>query len=41
MSAKGWITIKTKADANLKALVADLKRVIKEAQNDPAKKSDW
>jgi hypothetical protein len=41
MSAKGWVTIKSKADANLKALVADLKRVMKEAQNDPAKKSDW
>ncbi len=41
MSAKGWVTIKSKADANLKALTADLKRVIKEAQNDPAKKSDW
>lgn len=41
MSAKGWVTIKSKGDANLKALVADLKRVLKEAQNDPAKKSDW
>ncbi|HSZ24751.1 MAG TPA: DUF4468 domain-containing protein [Cytophagaceae bacterium] len=41
MSAKGWVTIKTKTDASLKALIADLKRVIKEAQNDPAKKSDW
>ncbi len=41
MSAKGWVTIKAKSDASLKTLVADLKRVIKEAQNDPAKKSDW
>jgi len=41
MSAKGWVTIKTKADANLKALVTDLKRVVKESQNDPAKKTDW
>jgi hypothetical protein len=41
MSAKGWVTIKTKADTNLKALTADLKRVYKEAQNDPSKKSDW
>ncbi len=41
MSAKGWVTIKAKADLNLKVLVADLKRVVKEAQNDPAKKSDW
>jgi len=41
MSAKGWVTIKAKADVNLKALVADLKRVMKETQNDPAKKSDW
>jgi hypothetical protein len=41
MSAKGWVTIKGKADANLKALIADLKRVEKEAKNDPAKKSDW
>ena len=41
MSAKGWVSIKAKTDVNLKALVADLKRVIKEAQNDPAKKSDW
>ncbi len=41
MSAKGWVTIKMKADANLKALVTDLRRVVKEAQNDPAKKTDW
>jgi len=41
MSAKGWVTIKAKADVNLKALIADLKRVEKETQNDPAKKSDW
>lgn len=41
MSAKGWVTVKSKTDANTKALVEDLRRVIKEAQNDPAKKSDW
>lgn len=41
MSGKGWVTIKNKADANMKALTNDLKRVMKETQNDPAKKTDW
>ena len=40
MSAKGWVTIKGRADVGLKALVADLKRVMNDAQNDIAKKSD-
>jgi hypothetical protein len=41
MSGKGWVTIKNKTGANMKALTDDLKRVIKEYQNDPANKTDW
>ena len=41
MSAKGWIFIKNKTVTSMKAITDDLKRVVKEAQNDPSKKSDW
>lgn len=41
MSGKGWVTIKNKTASNMKALTDDLKRVIKEYQNDPANKTDW
>ncbi len=41
MSGKGWVTIKNKTASNMKVLTDDLKRVIKEFQNDPANKSDW
>ncbi|MDB5272634.1 MAG: hypothetical protein JWO58_1001 [Chitinophagaceae bacterium] len=41
MSGKGWVTIKNKTGANMKVLTDDLKRVIKEYQNDPANKTDW
>lgn len=41
MSGKGWVTIKNKTGSNMKALSDDLKRVIKEFQNDPANKTDW
>lgn len=41
MSGKGWVTIKNKTASNMKTLTDDLKRVIKEYQNDPANKTDW
>lgn len=41
MSGKGWVTVKNKTGSNMKALTDDLKRVIKEYQNDPANKTDW
>jgi len=41
MTSKSWVTIKNKANANMIALTNDLKRVVKEYQNDPANKSDW
>lgn len=41
MTSKSWVLIKSKTNSNLLALTADLKRVVKEFQNDPANKSDW
>jgi hypothetical protein len=41
MTSKSWVMIKTKTNSNLVALTDDLKRVVKEFQNDPANKSDW
>jgi hypothetical protein len=41
MTSKSWVLIKTKTNSNLLALTGDLKRVVKEFQNDPANKSDW
>jgi hypothetical protein len=41
MSAKGWVTAKNKTGSAMKALTDDLKRVIREYQNDPANKTDW
>jgi hypothetical protein len=41
MTSKSWVMIKTKTNSNLIALTDDLKRVVKEFQNDPANKSDW
>jgi hypothetical protein len=41
MTSKSWVLIKNKVNSNLLALTADLKRVVKEFQNDPANKSDW
>lgn len=41
MTSKSWVMIKNKTNSNLVALTADLKRVTKEFQNDPANKSDW
>ncbi|WP_018341539.1 hypothetical protein [Cytophaga aurantiaca] len=41
MTSKSWVLIKNKTNSNLVALTDDLKRVVKEFQNDPANKSDW
>lgn len=41
MTSKSWVMIKNKTNANLVVLTDDLKRVVKEFQNDPANKSDW
>lgn len=41
MTSKSWVMIKNKTNSNLLALTEDLKRVVKEFQNDPANKSDW
>ena len=41
MTSKSWVLIKSKTNSNLLALTGDLKRVVKEYQNDPANKSDW
>lgn len=41
MTSATWVLIKKKAQTGLEAQKEDLKRVIKEIQNDPAKKSDW
>jgi hypothetical protein len=41
MTSKSWVTIKNKTNSNLIVLTDDLKRVVKEFQNDPANKSDW
>ena len=41
INAANWSYIKKRTQAGIEATVADLKRVIKEAQNDPAKSKDW
>lgn len=41
MSARGWVTIKNKTRENMETLLADVKRVIKEVQNDPANNDQW
>lgn len=41
INAANWSYIKKRTQSAAEALVADLKRVIKEAQNDPAKSKDW
>jgi hypothetical protein len=41
MTSATWVSIKKKTQSSAEALIADLKRVIKETQNDPTKKSDW
>jgi hypothetical protein len=41
MTSATWVTIKKKTQSGMEANVADLKRVIKEIQNDPSKNSDW
>jgi len=41
MTAASWQLVKKKTQANMEALTADLERVIKEIQNDPAKQTDW
>ncbi|MBX9851361.1 MAG: DUF4468 domain-containing protein [Cytophagaceae bacterium] len=41
MTSATWLLIKKKTQVGMEASVADLKRVVKEVQNDPAKKSDW
>ena len=41
MTSASWVLIKKKTQSGIEANIADLKRVIKEIQNDPAKNSDW
>lgn len=41
MTSATWLLVKKKTQSGIEAQIADLKRVIKEIQNDPAKKSDW
>jgi len=41
INAGNWILIKKKAQAGAEATIADFKRVVKEAQNDPTKSKDW
>lgn len=41
MTAASWQFIKKKTQSNMDVINADLKRVVKEVQNDPAKNSDW
>jgi hypothetical protein len=41
MTSKSWVLIKNTTNSKLIALTDDLKRVVKEFQNDPANKSDW
>jgi hypothetical protein len=41
MSSRGWVTIKNESKKNTDKLLTDLKRVIKEDQNDPEKNDDW
>ena len=41
MSSRGWVTIKNESKKKTDKLLLDLKRVIKEDQNDPEKNDDW
>lgn len=41
MSGRGWVTIKNKTRENVEELIADVKRVIKEVENDPANNDNW
>ena len=41
MSQGDWAGVRSKTNAEVKKLIADLKRVIKEYQNDPEKNDDW
>ncbi len=41
MSGRGWVTIKNKTRENIEELIADIQRVIKEVENDPANNDDW
>lgn len=41
MSSRGWVTIKNESKKKTDKLLEDLKRVIKEDQNDPEKNDDW
>ena len=41
MSSRGWVTIKNESKKKTDKLLNDLKRVIKEDQNDPEKNDDW
>ncbi len=41
MSGRGWVTIKNNTDKKIKGLIAELKQLIKEVENDPKKSSDW
>ena len=41
MSSRGWFTVKKEAKKKSIKLTEDLKRVIKETQNDPEQSDDW
>ena len=41
MTSKSWVLIKNTTNSKVIVLTDDLKRVVKEYQNDPANKSDW
>lgn len=41
MSGRGWVTIKNKTRENVEELIADIERVIKEVENDPANNDNW
>jgi hypothetical protein len=41
MTSATWVLIKKKTQTGIEATIADFKKVIKEIQNDPTKKSDW
>ena len=41
MSSRGWFTVKKEALKKSTKLSDDLKRVIKEVQNDPEQSDDW
>ena len=41
LTAAAWLTIKKRVHTDTNKQIADLKRVIKEIQNDPANSSDW